>query len=70
MCSYMVPIKGALSEGTMKFSVNLNLIEEIIDYIKIDLISFCLADNTHKSVVTEKYDLAETFSDIKSKNIA
>ena len=48
MCSYMVPIVGNKIDGKMISQVNVKLIDEIIDFVRIDLISFCLSDNTHR----------------------
>lgn len=33
------------------------MIEDIMDFVKSDLLNFCLTDNTSKSEVINQYDL-------------
>jgi hypothetical protein len=70
--TYMVPIvaryipdsEQLLEEGEvpnlhLEYGVNWRLIEDLMDYVRTDLLSFCLTDNTGRSQVMEKYGLID-----------
>ena len=42
------------------------MVEEIMDFVKCDLVNYCLVDNAERHEVVDKYDLAE-FSYMRSK---
>lgn len=35
------------------------MIDDLVDFVKSDLLSFCLTDNSQKQLVIDKYDLIE-----------
>ena len=65
--SYFVPIirtQTPLSslldqcESSMaSYKINWQLIEDLMDFVRMDLMNYCLSDNTHKSRVIDNYGL-------------
>ncbi len=54
MNSYLVPIR---KDGT-SYAINWLLVDEVIDFVKTDIMSYCLSDHTLKQNVVKKYDLS------------
>jgi hypothetical protein len=40
------------------YDINWQLIDDVIDFVKIDLLNYCLNDNSMKNRIVDKYDLA------------
>jgi hypothetical protein len=45
-------------QNSFKYTINWPIIEELIDFVKADLITTFLTDNTTKAHIQDKYDLA------------
>jgi hypothetical protein len=45
-------------QNSFKYTINWPIIDELIDFVKADLITVFLTDNTEKSHIQDKYDLA------------
>ncbi len=43
---------------SMEYSINWKMIDELIDFVKADLLTLFLTDNTDKANILNKYDLA------------
>ena len=53
--SFFVPITSHNSH----YRLNWKMIDDLIDFVNIDLITFCLLDGTQKSSVIDRYGLVE-----------
>lgn len=42
-----------------EYEINWKMIEEILDFVKSDLLTIFLTDNTSRTKIISKYDLAE-----------
>jgi hypothetical protein len=45
-------------QNSFKYTINWAIIEELIDFVKADLLTQFLTDNTEKCHIQDKYDLA------------
>lgn len=43
---------------SLEYSINWKMIDELIDFVKTDLLTLFLSDNTDKAKIMNKYDLA------------
>ena len=45
-------------QKSFKYTINWTIIDELMDFVKTDLLSVFLTDNTDRSHILNKYDLA------------
>jgi hypothetical protein len=41
------------------YKINWKLIEDLMDFVRMDLMNYCLSDNTHKNRVVDNYGLIQ-----------
>ena len=54
----MIDDSSRLPLKSLQYSINWTIIDELIDFVKSDLLTVFLSDNTEKTHILNKYDLA------------
>jgi hypothetical protein len=55
-------VSSLLDQGessSASYKINWQLIEDLMDFVRMDLMNYCLSENTHKSRVVDNYGLIQ-----------